>query len=467
MFNDYSSGTLVLRAAVRRLLFNGHSSDRLSGAVRLVLVFVFGFVLLGQGYGQPPSNALNFDGSDDGISVPDNNLLDLNTSFTLEAWININAYQPTSPPQFGNSGIIAKNRDAAGGTGYALAVTDGKLSLLANNNANNFALTTTNNLPLNTWLHVAAVRNGTSAKLFIDGVEVRSGTISFNLLNSSQPFNVGHFGDSGGSSTWKFNGTIDDVRIWNTPRSAAEIVASKDCELEGNESGLVAYYKLNQGTASGSNAGLITATDATTNALNGTLNGFALNGSTSNWVAGQVTTSCAALPVELISFTGRATEAGNLLQWITATEENNEGFQVQRSSDGRDFQTIGWVAGAGTTLATQQYEYRDDQPLTGLNYYRLQQVDYDGTTDYSEVITVVRASKTNGIVAYPNPVSDLLTLENAQGTATLFNALGQPIKQFNILHTPFQVDLSDLPRGTYHLQLMGQDGATHSLPILK
>jgi len=83
---------------------------------------------------------------------------------------------------------------------------------------------------------------------------------------------------------------MDEVRIWNTARTQSEIQSSLNTELSGTETGLMAYYNFNQGTAGGTNTGITTLTDRTSNAKNGTLNGFALTGSTSNWVAGAQST---------------------------------------------------------------------------------------------------------------------------------------------------------------------------------
>jgi PKD repeat protein len=121
------------------------------------------------------------------------------------------------------------------------------------------------------------------------------------------------------------------------------------------------------------------------------------------------------LDVDLISFTGKATENGNLLNWETASETNNKGFSVQRSlNDGKDWQTLGFVDGNGTTTEIHQYEYLDENPALGLNYYRLEQVDFDGTISYSNTI-VLKNEKADHIKVklFPNPTTtnNTITLE--------------------------------------------------------
>ncbi|GGN07360.1 hypothetical protein GCM10010967_48670 [Dyadobacter beijingensis] len=94
------------------------------------------------------------------------------------------------------------------------------------------------------------------------------------------------------------------------------------------------------------------------------------------------------MPVTLIAFAARA--AGNIvqLQWQTTAETNNAGFYIQRSSNGLQWEELGFVKGSGTTAVVQKYAYQDTEPKTGLNYYRLRQVDFDGTTELSGVRAV-------------------------------------------------------------------------------
>ena len=113
----------------------------------------------------------------------------------------------------------------------------------------------------------------------------------------------------------------------------------------------------------------------------------------------------APLPVQLTNFT--AENAGNSarLRWATANEKDNDHFDVEASSDGRTFARLGQVAGHGSTLLPQQYAFTDEnlaRYATSLIYYRLRQVDGDGTSSYSQVRTVaVVAGDKPGLVLYP------------------------------------------------------------------
>ena len=92
-----------------------------------------------------------------------------------------------------------------------------------------------------------------------------------------------------------------------------------------------------------------------------------------------------ALPVEFLYFDAKSLGAQIELTWATATETNNDFFEIQRSTDGVMWEALERVKGFGTTLQQQDYIAYDNSPISGLAYYRLKQVDIDGTTDYSDV----------------------------------------------------------------------------------
>lgn len=110
------------------------------------------------------------------------------------------------------------------------------------------------------------------------------------------------------------------------------------------------------------------------------------------------------LPVSWLYFDGQYVDGKNLLEWHTASEKDNQGFEIERSVDGSTFEKIGWTDGHGTTRSTQTYIFTDAEPSLGWNYYRLKQIDYDGTFEYSRLIPVL--SNANLPRLYPNPVGD-------------------------------------------------------------
>lgn len=111
------------------------------------------------------------------------------------------------------------------------------------------------------------------------------------------------------------------------------------------------------------------------------------------------------LPVELLYFSGEAMEGDVYLEWATASEINNDYFEVYHSRDGMEFQVIGRVSGNGTTNVESLYTLIHDQAGVGVNYYRLKQVDFDGAYEYFDIISVVNDPGAIGMnfVVYPNP----------------------------------------------------------------
>ena len=120
------------------------------------------------------------------------------------------------------------------------------------------------------------------------------------------------------------------------------------------------------------------------------------------------------MPVTLLAFTGTKVGTNNLLQWLTATEQNNRGFELQRSINSIEFSTIGYVpskARNGNSTAELSYNYKDNNPLSGGNYYRLKQIDFDGKITYSKVVKVnLGDALHNSFTVVPNPVVGDLVL---------------------------------------------------------
>lgn len=115
--------------------------------------------------------------------------------------------------------------------------------------------------------------------------------------------------------------------------------------------------------------------------------------------------SCSLLPVELIKFSGKPVDDAVILNWQTATETNNDFFTLERSFDGRNYETIAIVKGKGTTHQIQFYEFVDHSPALGVNYYRLKQTDFDGTFEIFDQIVAVDFVEGVKAEVRPNPVN--------------------------------------------------------------
>jgi len=231
-------------------------------------------------------NVLNFDGYDDFIDVGNAPSVQLSQG-TIEAWIK------TGDAGSSYRGIVVKQ------WAYGLFLRDNEL--IGFGWDGNGEIPTDVILNDDAWHHVAMSFNFDveyGSKIYIDGVLVKTFTYYLNNQDSNLGIACGNV--NGTSSYQNFNGLIDEVRVWNTVRTASEIQATMNSELVGNESGLVTYYNFNQGVAGGNNTAITTATDLATN-NNGLLNNFAKTGSTSNFVVGKTLT----LPVnDALNFDG-------------------------------------------------------------------------------------------------------------------------------------------------------------------
>lgn len=157
------------------------------------------------------------------------------------------------------------------------------------------------------------------------------------------------------------------------------------------------------------------------------------------------------LPVELLYFTAEANDRSVDFQWATATEQNNDRFEVQRSRDLTAWATIAQVPGAGNSSAERQYSAEDPGPLPGQNYYRLQQVDHDGTATPSPVVAVLARPRTD-LLLVPNPAHGEVVVHHvpAEGVS-LHDALGReiPLQQHQAQDGRLRIPLDHLVPGVY------------------
>lgn len=186
------------------------------------------------------------------------------------------------------------------------------------------------------------------------------------------------------------------------------------------------------------------------------------------------------VPVELVSFSATALENTIVLNWETATELNNKGFSIQKLS-GDSWISIGFVSGVGTTNEKTMYSYTDVTPSVGENSYRLVQIDFDGSTNYSSVIKVTSSNNPIEFALsqnFPNPFNPSTTIEYSmpgEGLVELkvFSVLGEEVatlvnevKQAGVHKASF--DASQLPSGMYIYSIKsGSFSATRKMILAK
>lgn len=181
--------------------------------------------------------------------------------------------------------------------------------------------------------------------------------------------------------------------------------------------------------------------------------------------------SSAPLPVTVLSFRGERQKNKIILDWTTATEANNKGFELQRSADGRNFSSIYFIASKalqGNSNTQLQYNHVDEKPMNGINYYRLKQVDKDGNISYSG-IALIKNSAANGITldVYPNPVTDRMKIKLASATinkvdVVITDMAGRIIKQQPVQliagDNIIEVEMANVQSGQYLVKVACANG---------
>ncbi len=285
----------------------------------------------------PPGKNLSFDGNNDMVNLGTGITNTINTaqSFTVEAWFN------QAVPTGANNMCIVGNHE--NNTHVDLRIENDQLKAFIGFGA--ISVTAPGTLSLNTWYHAAVTLDAQTLSLYLDGVLVASTPRGgFVLPSSSTGYRIGADYFAG-----RMNGQIDEVRIFNSAMTPEFIARTMNCEIDPSTNGLIAYYKLNQGIAAANNAAITSATDATSNAYHGTLSGFALNGSTSNWVGGSPVVSddvIPAAPTATLNYTYCLNETAASL---TATGTNVNWFTTANGGVGSTTAPVPSTTTAGNT----------------------------------------------------------------------------------------------------------------------
>ncbi|MDP2037086.1 MAG: LamG-like jellyroll fold domain-containing protein [Ignavibacteria bacterium] len=440
-------------------------------------------------------NALNFDGINDYVNLSSSINLS-GSSFTLEAWFNATTNIASS---YSKRFVVSIGATSGGSNQQVNILLQGdgsqayiKTGFYGSDLVYNWSYDAN-------WHHVAFSYDASTNQgiLYLDGANVASQVFS-NDLSGSGAATIGTPAWNKGNEI--FYGNIDEVRIWNTVRTATEISDNKNnISLSSGTSGLAAYYHFDQGTAGSDNSGISTLTDATSNSYNGTLTNFALAGTTSNWVAA----NNSALPVELTSFSASNIDEKVFLNWQTATEVNNYGFKVERSvilSEAKNlnadvgtsatlsasWKTLGFVQGHGNSNSPKSYSFEDASPLSGIVQYRLKQIDFDGKYEYSDVVEVNVDSPANFALNqnHPNPFNPETTISykvqaESQVNLKVFDVLGrevvtlvdeykQPGNYIATFNTRHLERSREIPSGIYFYNLIaGGFSSTKKMLLIK
>ena len=177
------------------------------------------------------------------------------------------------------------------------------------------------------------------------------------------------------------------------------------------------------------------------------------------------------LPIELLSFEANCNKEATTLNWKTSSEINNDYFVIEKSIDGESFFSIGNVIGAGNSNSIIDYSFTDDDISNQTSYYRLKQIDFNGEYSYSN--TIATSCSSNNFNVYPNPASDIINIDfdnnetNQTYSAIIYNSLGQVIKKINLNQSFNSVDVRNLEKGFYQLQVLSDNQLLTSKKIIK
>lgn len=176
------------------------------------------------------------------------------------------------------------------------------------------------------------------------------------------------------------------------------------------------------------------------------------------------------LPVNFIAFTGVYQNKGVLLKWTTGSEQNSKGFEIERSPNGVDFIKLGAVSAAGFSNSERNYEFTDVNPLEGTSFYRIKQLDDDGSFIYSKIIRInIRlTSMVQQLVqtSHNELVIDLRKQPSTAGTVKLYDAAGRLVKDVKAAGKQIRVETGSLKTGIYILELL-VDGNRETIKIGK
>ena len=435
-----------------------------------------------------------------------------NESFSIEFWMKTN----TTPSD--NEVIIGRKYDPSTSYNWWVGINaNAKAVFQLASSGENGAIIGDKGQALNdgSWHLIAAVRDNVTGKnyLIVDGVAVDSSSVTYTKgFQGSNDINLGYLNFA---PFYYYSGSLDEVAFYRVALTASETQNQYNKGLKGlgycqltiaapsnlkairynpdstkveiswkdnslNELGFVVQRKLGDSASVSAYANIDTVTANTTTYIDTTVTDttkytyrlYAYNADTVS-VYSNIATYTTPLPVELTSFSADAVNGKVMLSWVTATEINNSGFSIEKSSDNKKFEEISFIKGKGSTAEKSYYSYVDKSALSGKYYYRLKQIDLNGTYQYSKSVEIdlglpkVYSLEQN----YPNPFNPSTKLRfalpaSAKVIIKIYNTLGQEVA--NILHNELNAGVheiefngSNLSSGVYfyRLEAHGVDGS--------
>ncbi len=328
------------------------------------------------------------------VNITDNGNLDFTGDFSIAFGV-----YPTSTSV--NHGYYDNGLNY-GGVGVWFFSSDNTLRF----NFRNGSIGAVGALAANQWKAVCAVRSGSTIRLYVNGVQVASGTEGTMGISYPYPPVLGQmfYQGTGGNYNPSPNGTrMDEVRFYNRALSAAEVAI------------LVGY----------------------------------------------------SLPIKMGDFLAVQKPTGIQLNWETLTEQNSSHFDIERSADGVNYTAISRVNAKGNSTNKQSYTFLDETPVVGVNYYRLKLTDIDNSYTYSRIVAVKNSGQPISIELFPNPSSSLLQVQLPACQKEIIHlfitdASGRMIDSRSVSvsegNNALSIPVSHLPGGTYLLSIENKEG---------
>ncbi|HEY9165690.1 MAG TPA: LamG-like jellyroll fold domain-containing protein [Candidatus Kryptonia bacterium] len=407
--------------------------------------------------------ALEFDGTDDYVSLPANlwnNNFSNGTAISVEYWFKGTwLSSPYRAQDYSGNYFVPGWENTNDGNIYHIISNDGGTT-------DGVLIGSISTLNDNQWHHIAMTWQ--KAGLFtsyLDGVQVAqraAANVDLPAMNVTNYFGA-YFGNAEFLS-----GLLDEVRIWNVVRSQVEIQSTMNDTLTGTETGLVGYWQFNE-------SGTTTTAYEQMGLYNGTLNNFAFSGD------GWVTDSDLALPVQATDFVAKADIGSVTLSWKTGSEVNNAGFNILRRDAGigafisiGGYTTNAALKGMGTSTTGRSYTFTDTKVRSGAVYdYKIQCATADGIAKDVTTLTGIQVEIPKDYALYqnyPNPFNPSTTIrfdlkESSTVTLEVYNMLGQRVMKqdygtMNAGRYNENINMGRFTSGVYYyrIDVLGSDG---------
>lgn len=424
--------------------------------------------------------ALNFNGPTDFVQTTYSGVLG-SADRTIEAWVYVDSNAPNA-----NLTITDYGRNTAGDRNTFMVNASRNLAYISGGGSTgNFSSSA--QVPLEVWTHVALVISSRVGYLYINGVQVGTNSLSSVSTPSGQTNLLIGQRVSGGSIP--FYGSIDEVRCWNTARTAAELLANMNAEFCSVPVGLEAYYRFNEGIPGGNNTAISRCIDDI-GGENGTLTNFLLTtGDSSNYVTGPALSqgfSTSLVKDSLCSpftspsgnvYTTTGIYFDTLINAVSCDSLVRFDLTITDLSD--SVHRVGGRMTSIDTWANHQWVRCDSgfSPISGATsriYDATQTGDYavivskGNCTDTSDCIIISLISITKQLIhsvkIFPNPVNSVLTIENSYNLnltqISILDISGKVVREVSINRNQ-KVDVTDLRAGVYFLRLQSQDDIAH------